>query len=86
MADTGPRLALMRRSPRRCDLDHSFALFRDPLPPAADAGAEIFIIPKCWLDGYAAADGTSTPTRLQEIAESPGDSPYLQEVDRATRD
>jgi predicted amidohydrolase len=48
-------------------------------------GADIFITPECWLDGYAAPDKQSTPERLREAAQDPDTSPYLARVAEEAR-
>jgi predicted amidohydrolase len=74
------RLALMRGIPDKWNLQANFDAFLAQLEAADKDGAEIFMTPECWLDGYAAPDKTSTPDRLREVAQSPKDSPYLKRV------
>ncbi|HNT87573.1 MAG TPA: carbon-nitrogen hydrolase family protein, partial [Candidatus Hydrogenedentes bacterium] len=74
------RVALMRGVPRKWDLDANFAVFLKLLDKAAAQGAELFITPECWLDGYAAPDDGSTPDRLRSIAQDLDVSPYLKRV------
>jgi len=61
------RLALMQSMPDKWDTERNFATFLRMLDEAA--GADIFITPECWLDGYAAADPASTPDRLKGVAQ-----------------
>ena len=71
------RVALMQALPekwvRRRTSRHSCAIWRM-------RGSMAFITPECWLDGYAAADKSSTPERLREMAQDPAASPYLAGV------
>lgn len=77
------RLALMREVPVKWDLDKNFGVFLKRLDEAP--GADVFITPECWLDGYAAADKGSTPERLRETAQSLEGSPYLDRVAEEAR-
>ncbi len=77
------RLALMQAVPEKWNLDKNFDTFLHYLDEARNA--QIFITPECWLDGYAAADKTSTPERLSEMAQDPASSPYLAQVAEEAR-
>jgi len=74
------RLALMKAVPEKWDLSGNFELFRGLLEDARAAGADLFITPECWLDGYAAGDPTSTKERLQGIAQGLDRSEFLTAV------
>jgi len=74
------RVALMHGVPEKWNLDANFAVFLEQLDAASDKGADIFITPECWLDGYAAPDKKSTPERLREVAQPLESSPYLRRV------
>ena len=77
------RLALMQAVPEKWNLDKNFNTFLHYLDEARNA--HIFVTPECWLDGYAAADKSSTRERLREIAQDPASSPYLARVAEETR-
>lgn len=77
------RLALMQAVPEKWNLDKNFDTFLRYLDEARNA--HIFVTPECWLDGYAAADKTSTPERLLEMAQDPAASPYLARVAEEAR-
>lgn len=77
------RLALMQSVPEKWDLAANFEVFLRMLDDAKDA--DIFVTPECWLDGYAAADKTSTPERLREMAQDPAQSAFLQRVSEEAR-
>ncbi len=72
------RLALMQTVPEKWNLDKNFETFLRLLDEAG--GADIFITPECWLDGYAAPDKTSTPKKLRTVAQELDSSPYLERV------
>ena len=80
------RVAMMHGIPEKWNLEANFAVFLDQLEAAACKGADIFITPECWLDGYAAPDKKSTPERLREVAQLLESSPYLQRVAREARE
>lgn len=79
-ARTWVRLALMKAVPTKWDLKANFDTFLRLLDEADKAGAEIFVTPECWLDGYAAADKASTPERLRMVAQNLDQSEYLRTV------
>lgn len=79
-AHTSMRLAVMRGTPEKWALDANFAIFLKMIEKASNAKAELFVTPECWLDGYAAADKTSTPDKLRTIAQNLDTSPYLKRV------
>jgi predicted amidohydrolase len=79
------RLALMKAMPEKWDLQANFEAFLRLIDQAGTANADLFVTPECWLDGYAAADKTSTPERLRAIAQDPENSPYLQRVAEEAR-
>jgi predicted amidohydrolase len=74
------RLALLHGVPDKWNLQANFEVFLRMLDKAVADRADILITPECWLDGYAAADKTSTPERLKQIAQDPRDSRYLARV------
>ncbi|HUW62080.1 MAG TPA: carbon-nitrogen hydrolase family protein [Candidatus Bathyarchaeia archaeon] len=74
------RVALMHGIPEKWNLDANFAVFLEQLEAASDKGADVFITPECWLDGYAAPDKKSTPDRLRQVAQPLESSPYLRRV------
>jgi N-carbamoylputrescine amidase len=76
----------MRGIPHKWNLEDNFAVFLEQVRAAADRGADIFVTPECWLDGYAAPDKQSTPERLRGIAQALESSPYLQRVAREARE
>ncbi|NLV43476.1 MAG: carbon-nitrogen hydrolase family protein [Candidatus Hydrogenedentes bacterium] len=78
------RLALMQAVPEKWNLDKNFDTFLRYLDDTRNA--QIFVTPECWLDGYAAADKTSTPERLLEVAQDPAASPYLARVAEEARE
>ncbi len=77
------RLALMQSVPVKWDLKANFETFLRLLDDAK--GADIFITPECWLDGYAAPDKASTPDKLREVAQPLDTSPYLERVAEEAR-
>ncbi len=81
--DSVIRLALMQAVPEKWDLKRNFDTFLKYLDDAK--GADIFITPECWLDGYAAPDKTSTPEKLRTIAQDLTGSPYLNRVSEEAR-
>jgi predicted amidohydrolase len=78
------RLALMQGVPEKWALEKNFATFLERLDQAD--GADIFITPECWLDGYAAPDPASTPEKLRQAAQDPAHSPYLARVAKEARE
>lgn len=82
-SDSIIRLALMQTVPVKWDLETNFNTFLKWLDEAQ--GADIFITPECWLDGYAAPDKTSTPEKLREVAQDLDNSPYLKQVAEEAR-
>lgn len=74
------RLALMHGVPVKWDLDANFKTFLIQLDEASKQKAGVFITPECWLDGYAAADKTSTVERLRGIAQDFDSSDYVKKV------
>ncbi len=76
--DSIVRLALMQTVPLKWDLETNFNTFLKLLDDSN--GADIFITPECWLDGYAAPDHASTPERLREVAQDLNNSHYLKRV------
>ena len=78
------RLALMQHVPVKWDLEANFEVFLDSLDDAE--GADFFITPECWLDGYAAPDKASTPDRLRAVAQPLEGSAYLDRVSREARE
>ena len=78
------RLALMQAVPEKWNLEKNFDTFLYYLDEARNA--QIFITPECWLDGYSAADKTSTPERLSDVAQDPAASPYLARVAQEARE
>ena len=81
--ETRLTVALMQTVPEKWALDANFRVFLELLDEAE--GADIFITPECWLDGYAAPDKESTPEKLRAVAQDPGDSPYLRRVAEEAR-
>jgi predicted amidohydrolase len=77
------RLALMTGVPEKWQLDANFDVFSHRLGEAA--GADLFVTPECWLDGYAAADKGSTVDRLRGVAQDLESSPYLRKVAEEAR-
>ncbi len=77
------RVALMQSVPVKWDLEKNFAVFLRLLDQAS--GADIFVTPECWLDGYAAPDKKSTVERLRGVAQDPASSPYLARVSEEAR-
>ncbi len=76
--DSTIRLALMQTVPDKWNLEKNFNTFLKFLDDAN--GADIFITPECWLDGYAAPDKTSTPDKLKIVAQDLVESKYLKRV------
>lgn len=74
------RLAMLHGVPAKWDLETNFKAFLEGVEQADQEGADIFITPECWLDGYAAPDKESTPERLRGIAQDLAESPYLKRV------
>ncbi len=74
------KLALLRGVPEKWNLEKNFAVVRAAIPAAAAHGADLFVTPEGWLDGYASPDPKSTPARLRAVAQSLDDSAYLKEV------
>ncbi|HOX37004.1 MAG TPA: carbon-nitrogen hydrolase family protein [Candidatus Brocadiia bacterium] len=72
------RLALMRGVPRKWDMKANFEVFLEMSRKASGEGADIFVTPECWLDGYAAPESASTPGRLKEVAQDARKSEFLQ--------
>jgi len=81
--DTNMKLALMAAVPEKWNLDANFDVFLELLEKAD--GADVFMTPECWLDGYAAPDKASTPEKLRSIAQDLESSPYLQRVAEEAR-
>jgi len=79
-AKTSARIALMAGVPEKWNLEANFEVFLRLLEEADEAGAEIFVTPECWLDGYAAPDKGSTPERLRAVAQDLEASAYLKRV------
>jgi len=77
---TAVRLALMKAVPDKWNLKQNFDVFLRLLDEASKAGAQIFITPEGWLDGYAAAAKESTPEKLRGVAQEVKQSDYLQRV------
>lgn len=84
--ETTLRLALMRGEPAKWDLAGNFAIFLRLVREAQQGGADIFVTPECWLDGYAAADKGSTPERLRAIAQDMDTSAYISHVSHEASD
>lgn len=80
------RLGLLRGVPEKWGLEKNFSVFLQQVEQADAQGAEIFITPECWLDGYAAADSASTRERLQGVAQALKTSPWLQRVSQEARE
>lgn len=80
------RVGQMAGVPVKWDLEANFAVFLQRLAEADADGADIFITPECWLDGYAAPDPESTRERLRGVAQDLHGSPYLQRVAQEARD
>lgn len=76
--DSTIRLALMQTVPEKWNLEKNFNTFLKFLDDAK--GADLFITPECWLDGYAAPDKTSTPDKLKMVAQDLVESKYLKRV------
>jgi predicted amidohydrolase len=74
------RLALMKAVPRKWDLEANLKQFEELLDEADARGAELFVTPECWLDGYAADDKESTKERLREVAQDPERSELLAQI------
>jgi len=74
------RVALMATVPVRWDVQHNFDVFLTLLAEADERGAEVFLTPEGWLDGYASHADDSTPDRLRGVAQSVGESDYLAAV------
>lgn len=74
------RLGLMRGVPQKWNLEANFSVFLERLAQADEQGADVFLTPECWLDGYAAPDPESTRERLRGVAQDLHHSPYLQRV------
>lgn len=72
------RLALMQGVPVKWDMEANFNTFLKFLDDAH--GADVFITPECWLDGYAAPDKTSSVEKLKEVAQDINSSHYLKRV------
>lgn len=79
------RLGLMRTVPEKWNLEGNFSIFLERLAEAHARGVQVFVTPECWLDGYAAADPTSTRERLRGIAQDIATSPYLEQVAEQAR-
>jgi len=77
---TTVRIAQLRAVPEKWNLEANFKLFLKLLDQADKQQPDFFITPEAWLDGYAAADKTSTPEKLRGVAQDPENSPYLQRV------
>ena len=77
------RLALMQTIPEKWNLDKNFETFLKLLDDSKNA--DIFVTPECWLDGYAAADKSSTPDKLRAIAQDLNSSNYLQRVSQEAK-
>ncbi|GMW01355.1 MAG: nitrilase [Candidatus Hydrogenedentota bacterium] len=73
-------LALMHGVPVKWDLEANFKTFLAQLDDDDVKGADVFITPECWLDGYAAPDPESTPERLRTVAQDLDTSDYLKRV------
>ncbi len=74
------RLALLKAVPRKWDLDANLQEFLRLAKEAAAQGADLFIAPECWLDGYAVADEGCTEERLRTVAQDLDRSEILAEV------
>lgn len=74
------RLGLMRGVPEKWNLEANFSVFLERLAQADEQGADVFLTPECWLDGYAAPDPESTRERLKGVAQDLDQSPYLRRV------
>ena len=81
--ETKLTLALMQTVPEKWDLEGNFEVFLRLLDDAD--GADMFVTPECWLDGYAAPDKESTPEKLRAVAQEPGKSAYLERVAEEAR-
>ena len=79
------RLALLKAVPEKWKLEANFDLFLRSLEEAERAGAERFVTPECWLDGYAASEAESTPEKLRGIAQGLAESDYLARVGAEAR-
>jgi len=79
------RLALLRATPKKWELEENFQVFLRAVELAAEKDADILITPECWLDGYAAAAEDSTAERILSISQDLETSPYLQQVAEQAR-
>jgi predicted amidohydrolase len=77
---TSIRLALMKGVPPKWDMEANFRTFLRLLDDGSGAHADLFVTPECWLDGYGAADKTSTHERLRGVAQNLNSSAYLKTV------
>ena len=80
------RVAQMRGVPEKWGVDANMAVFLEQVKEGAKQGADVFITPECWLDGYAAPDPESTVERLRGVAQPLEGSPYLEKVAQSARD
>jgi len=78
--DSIVRVGQMRGVPVKWGLTANMQVFDEQVQAAAKLGADVFITPECWLDGYAAPDPESTPERLRAVAQPLKGSAYLDRV------
>lgn len=74
------RLALLRATPEKWNLESNFRVFLEGIEMAARQRASVFITPECWLDGYASPAKDSTPDKIRGIAQDLTTSAYLKVV------
>lgn len=80
------RLALLKDVPLKWDLAANWKTIAALWKRAADAKADLFLMPECYLDGYAVSAKDWTPEKFAAVAQDRSTSTYVDQARRLTRE
>ena len=76
------RLALLKDVPVKWELARNWLTIAALWKQAAEAGADVFVMPECFLDGYAVAAKDWTAERFAQVGQDRSKSSYVAEARR----
>ena len=66
--------------PKKWDVAGNWQIFEQAALRCAADQIDVLVTPECWLDGYVAAEKDWTVERFAEVAQTVGDSVYIDRV------
>lgn len=85
MADT-IRVGLIKAVPVKWDVDRNWSTVEQLIRRIADRGVDLFCTPECFLDGYVTPEDDWTRERFLSIAQTEGDSSYIERARQLVRE